>query len=267
MPKELFHLHIGHTLLPHFTNWISQKDRNLFLMATIFPDAFFYSPFARFSDIGRTLHSLEGKNFIELIMNCKHTHVTPALMPIILGMGAHFFTDGLWHPAINKAGHSISKSIGCSQLAAHILLESFNQRWFITEIEEKELLSFIRKGLKTSISTAERFYTVLKVLLDSLNVSYNVTPLRVLLTIDIHLLFLLGLHSRAFSTILWKRITSGPPPGNFISIMAPHRTHTHAFINTYDSLLEGEELFSRKFYSSRLTQLTNLFHELQGLLK
>lgn len=261
MPKELFHFYQGKLLLP------AHEDRRIFLIATVFPDSFFYSPFKGYPSIGRSLHKLEGRAFTETVKGLFSSGSEKA-RPVLLGVGAHLLTDALWHPDINRAADVLSERFLWPSPVSHTLLESFLQRWFLDEETERVIIREVRNSLGLLPNSASLFTRVAKELLEKTSTpSKGVTPWKIFLSMNLHILFLLIAHHKAFSKTLWNRIVSGTPPSDILSLMAPGRRYVLKFKKKIDHLEEVADLFSHQLYQERFRRLASLFRELQGALK
>ncbi|WP_143083101.1 hypothetical protein [Thermodesulforhabdus norvegica] len=182
-----------------------------------------------------------------------------------MGIGVHLFTDALWHPSINRAADIISQEFRWPRSASHTLLESFLQRCFLPERTEKGIIREMMGSTRLLPGIGPVLTQVTKELLEVLSVSSRgITQWKIYLTMNLHILFLLVLHHKAVSKTLWNRISSGNPPGDLTSILAPGRIYVTRFKEKIDHFREVADLFSRQFYSDRIRQLTTLF---DGLLK
>lgn len=160
MPKEIVHLWLADRVWEFFQNIPSLKlstaGKILFLIGSLFPDSFFYSPFSAHYLVGDNLHELEGKAFYEVVKGKIWDGATPDEKLFLAGMMTHFLADGHWHPTINDTANEMAEKLpgGFSQVFYHRLLESFMQAHLVDRIEQDKRIKWLGDNYTKAIPVA-----------------------------------------------------------------------------------------------------------------
>ncbi len=257
MPKELVHLWLSRRGLEILKP--SQASEILFLIGSIFPDSFFYSPFSSHLALGRALHLWEGEGFGEKVMPFMDK-MSLQEKTFVLGMMSHFMADGHWHPHINEIAKNM-KNLSFqrfSQTFYHRLIESHMEAKIIPLEDQKKYLRFIEKNYHLPALVA---FSSLEKLVKVLAIKTTLSKRDVGFIILCHKYSLKALHNPVIrSNRRW--FVDHQLFESFSSLIPSSYKETIEWEKLAPSSIK--QIFSEDFINSYLASLSNLFHRLQG---
>lgn len=160
MPKEIVHLYLADRLWEVFQSVTSAKlsaaGKILFLIGSLFPDFFFYSPFSYHYSMGENLHKFEGRAFYDVVKEKTWDKTSSEEKAFLAGMITHFLADGHWHPTINDVAQQMAEKIpgGYSQVFYHRLLESFMQVHMLSKPEQDKWIEWLKNNYTDAVDVA-----------------------------------------------------------------------------------------------------------------
>jgi hypothetical protein len=260
MPKEIVHLWLADRVWDFFQSIPSLKlstaGKILFLIGSLFPDSFFYSPFSAHYSLGDNLHELEGKAFYEVVKGNIWNSATPEEKLFLAGMMTHFLADGHWHPTINDVAQQMAEKLpgGFSQVFYHRLLESFMQAHLIDRPKQDEWIKWLGSNYTKAIPVAT---TVMAKLVPFIGGRRNLSTADIRIIIFCHETSLRSLHSSVmrerrewFVTKLVFQSFSPliPPPNddlyNTFTASIPAESHKVAYIFSHQTVEDYVNLVS-----------------------
>ncbi|MCX7822593.1 MAG: zinc dependent phospholipase C family protein [Syntrophobacterales bacterium] len=264
MPKEIVHLHLADHLWEVFQSTVSVKlstvGKILFLIGSLLPDSFFYSPFYIHYSMGEELHRFEGKAFYDLAKNSIWVNATPEERAMLAGMITHFLADGYWHPTINDIAKKTAEKSqeGFSQVFYHRLLESFMQAYLIPRSEQDSRIEWLKSNYSLGIPVATSLLSKLATSIGRKHLS----PADVRTVILCHEISLRALHSSLIrSKRTWLLKVSSFQ--SFSPLIPPPPDEKLSFLSSVSIEAEKIEfIFSKESLGDYLRLVSTLFREL-----
>lgn len=266
MPKEVVHLWLADKVWDFFQSIssikISTAGKILFLIGSLFPDSFFYSPFPTHYTTGDNLHEFEGRAFYETVKNNIWDSATPEEKAFLAGMIAHFLADGHWHPVINDVAQKMADKLpgGYSQVFYHRLLESFMQAHLVSRSEQDERIRWLAAHYHEATPVAT---SVLSKLSPFVNRSKKLSKTDLRIVIFCHEMSLRGLHSSIMrekrTWFLGKRSFE-----SFSPLIPPPDDEYSSFVTSIPAEREKVDfIFSNQSVEEYIRIVSSLSHELQ----
>jgi hypothetical protein len=155
MPKERLHLLLADQSLRLLQNSGLCEDchQEGYLLASIFPDTFFYDlPFFKHGAIGTALHRYEGKAAVDFFGAWlrEEKNLERDLKYWMLGFSSHMLADGLMHPLINGFCERSHVDLELSFKSCHHWLESELEAYWLQVLgPEDGYLPLLKQNLET----------------------------------------------------------------------------------------------------------------------
>lgn len=266
MPKEIVHLWLADKVWDFFQSVTSMNigtaGKILFLIGSLLPDSFFYSPFSAHYTMGDDLHRFEGSAFYETVKNNIWRDATLEEKALLAGMITHFLADGHWHPVINDVAQKMADRLprGYSQVFYHRLLESFMQARLVSRSEQDERIRWLAENYSAVVPVATSVMAKLSPLVGN-GRKLSRTDLRIV--IFCHEMSLRGLHS---STMREKRtwFVEKQPFQSFSPLIPPPDDEYSSFAPSIPAEKEKVDfIFSRQSVEEYVRLVSSFSHELQ----